>query len=476
MTTGSGKLWGGRFEAPTDAAVDAYNASLGFDRRLYREDIAGSVAHARMLARQGIIPQEDSERIVEGLGAVLAELEGGTFAFDEAQEDIHMAVEARLTELIGPEAAGKLHTARSRNDQVALDVRMFARAATDQTIALLRRLRAAILDLAAGHVETVLPGYTHTQRAQPVVLGHHFHAYAEMFERDTGRFADCRRRADASPLGAAALAGSPWPIDPEMTAAELGFAGVARNSLDAVSDRDYLVEYLAAAALTMAHISRLAEEIILWSSAEFGFITLDDAFSTGSSIMPQKKNADVAELARGKTGRVYGHLIALLTTLKGLPLAYNKDLQEDKEGFFDAVDQLGATLDIMARMLPTIRVNAEQMRAAALANYALATDVADYLARKGLPFRQAHGIVGGLVQDGVRRGLELHEMRLDDYRRHSELFEEDVLAIDLAASVNARDIPGGTAPVRVRAAVVAARKRLDDETAEEQRNAEGTEA
>ncbi len=459
------KAWGGRFERPTDAAVDAYNASLGFDRRLYREDIAGSVAHARMLARQGIIPGADAERIVAGLGDVLNEIESGAFVFDQAQEDIHMAVEARLTELIGAEAAGKLHTARSRNDQVALDVRLFARAAIDTTLTLLRGLRGVLLDMAERHLDVILPGYTHLQRAQPVVLGHHMLAYAEMFERDSGRFVDCRRRADVLPLGSGALAGSPYPLDRESVAAELGFGEVSRNSLDAVCDRDYLVEYHAAAALTMMHISRLAEEIVLWSSAEFGFITLDDAFATGSSIMPQKKNADIAELGRGKTGRVYGNLMALLTTLKGLPLTYNKDLQEDKEGFFDTVDTVTATLDIFARMLPAIEVNAGRMAAAAMEGYALATDVADYLARKGVPFRQAHGIVGRLVQDAIRQGRELHELSLDDYRRHSPLFDEDVLAIDLAVSVNARDVVGGTAPRRVREALADARNRLAAETA-----------
>jgi len=450
---------------PADAAVDAYNASLPFDRRLYREDIAGSVAHAQMLAAQGIIPAEDAEQIVLGLNDVLAEIERGEFVWDESQEDIHMAVEARLTDVIGPESAGKLHTARSRNDQVALDVRLFARAAIDTTVHLLRDLRTALLDLAEHHLEVILPGYTHTQRAQPIVFGHHLLAYQEMFERDTGRFLDGRRRADVMPLGSGALAGAPYPLDREHIARALGFAQVSRNSLDAVSDRDYVVEYHAAAALTMMHISRLAEEIVLWSSAEFGFITLDDRFATGSSIMPQKKNADIAELGRGKTGRVYGNLIALLTTLKALPLSYNKDLQEDKEGFFDTVDTLNSTLDIFTRMLPTIRVNAERMAEAAIAGYALATDIADYLAHKGVPFRTAHHIVGALVQEAIAQGRELHELPLETYKRHSPLFEEDVLRIDLAASVNARDIPGGTAPARVRAALTEAKTRLAGETA-----------
>ncbi|MGE0544627.1 MAG: argininosuccinate lyase, partial [Dehalococcoidia bacterium] len=391
------------------------------------------------------------------------EIEQGAFVWDQSQEDIHMAVEARLTELIGAESAGKLHTARSRNDQVALDVRMFAREAIDHTVEGLRALRTVLVELAERHLDVILPGYTHLQRAQPVVLGHHFLAYQEMFERDTSRFVDARRRTEAMPLGAGALAGVTYPIDPEFVARELGFSQVSRNSLDAVSDRDYLVEYHAAAALTMAHISRLAEEIVLWSTAEFGFITLDDAFSTGSSIMPQKKNADVAELGRGKTGRIYGNLIGMLTVIKGLPLSYNKDLQEDKEAFFDTYDSLIATLDLFTRMLPTIRVNAERMNEAAIAGYALATDVADYLARKGVPFRRAHHIVGSLVQDAIGQGRELHELPLAAYQRHSDLFDEDVLQISLVSSVDARDVPGGTAPNRVRAALADARRRLTAE-------------
>lgn len=456
----SAKLWGGRFGKDTDAAVDSYNASLGFDRRLYRQDITGSVAHARMLARQGIIPEPDAARIVEGLQAILEEIERGEFVWDQSQEDIHMAVEARLTALIGPESAGKLHTARSRNDQIALDMRMFTRDAIDTTVRMLRDLRATLIEIAERHLDVILPGYTHMQRAQPVVLGHHFLAYQEMFERDTARFVDCRRRTDVMPLGAGALAGLPYPLDRDSVARELGFAEVSRNSLDAVSDRDFLVEFHAAAALSMAHISRIAEEIVLWSTAEFGFIALDDAFATGSSIMPQKKNADVAELGRGKTGRVYGNLLALLTVLKALPLSYNKDLQEDKEGFFDTFDTLSATLDLFTRMLPTIQVNAERMSESAIAGYALATDIADYLARKGVPFRTAHHIVGGLVQDALGQGRELHELPLEAYRRHSELFGDDVLRINLAASVSARDVPGGTAPNRVRQALIEARQRL----------------
>jgi len=416
-----------------------------------------------MLARQGIIPREDAEGITGGLDAVLAEIKSGAFVWDEVQEDIHMAIEARLTALIGAEAAGKLHTARSRNDQVALDVRMFTLSGIDAVVDALRRLRGAFIAMAERHLDVILPGYTHTQRAQPVLLGHHLLAYEEMFERDTTRFVDCRRRGDVLPLGSGALAGLPYPLDRASVARDLGFAGISRNSLDAVSDRDYLVEFHAAAALTMMHISRIAEEIVLWSTAEFGFLTLDDRFATGSSIMPQKKNADLAELGRGKTGRVYGNLIALLTTLKALPLSYNKDLQEDKEGLFDTFDTVMATLDIFTRMLPTLRVNAERMGEAARAGYALATDVADYLARRGVPFRQAHHIVGALVQDAIAQGKELHELSLETYQQHSPLFEADVLDIDLAASVGARDVEGGTSPRRVHEALQAAKQRLAGE-------------
>ena len=455
------KLWSGRFERPTDEAVEAYTSSIDIDRRMVREDIAGSIAHARMLATQGIIPAEDAERIVTGLEAVLGEVERGEYVFDPSLEDVHMNVEARLTALIGPEAAGKLHTARSRNDQVALDVRLFTLRAIEETVAGIRRLQGALLDLAEKHLDDVLPGYTHLQRAQPVVLGHHFLAYVEMLERDAGRFQDCARRTAVSPLGSGALAGVPYALDREAVAAELGLPAISENSLDAVSDRDFVVEYEAAAAICMMHLSRMAEEIVLWSTPEFGFLTLDDAFATGSSIMPQKKNPDVAELARGKTGRVYGNLMAILTILKALPLSYNRDLQEDKPGLFDTVDTLTSTLDVMARMLPTITYHTDRMRAVARANYALATDVADYLARKGLPFREAHHAVGALVGYAVKQGKELHELSLDEYRRFSPLFEDDVRAIDLGDSVNARDVPGGTAVAQVRSALERARARLE---------------
>jgi len=454
------KPWGGRFARPTDRAVEAYTASIDVDRRMAREDILGSIAHARMLGRQGIISAEDATRIVEGLERLLAELEQGTFTFDPALEDIHMNVEARLAALIGPEVAGRLHTARSRNDQVALDVRLWTLRAIDEVTDAIGRLQGVLLDLAERHAEDILPGYTHLQRAQPVTLGHHLMAYVEMLERDCGRFADCAKRAARSPLGSGALAGAPYPLDREGVARDLGLAGVTENSLDAVSDRDFVVEFQAAAAICMMHLSRLAEEIVLWSTSEFGFITLDDAFATGSSLMPQKKNPDVAELARGRTGRVYGHLIAILTTLKALPLSYNRDLQEDKPGLFDTVDTLLSTLDILARMLPTVRFHTERMRAAAGSGYALATDVADYLVRKGFPFREAHHIVGALVAYAAQQGKELHELGIDEYRRFSPLFAEDVRAITVDSAVRARDLPGGTAPRRVREAIARARDRL----------------
>ena len=459
-TTTTAKLWGGRFEQPTNAAVEAYTASIDIDRRMAREDIQGSIAHARMLGRQAIIPEEDAQAIIVGLKQILDLLERGEFQMDPRLEDVHMNVEAKLTAMIGPETAGRLHTARSRNDQVALDIRLFTLHACDEVIDLLRRMQGELLNLAETHIGAVAPGYTHLQRAQPLLLSHHFLAYVEMFERDAARFADCAARLGVSPLGAGALAGVTYPLDRGMVAAELGLAAVTANSLDAVSDRDFLVEFESAAAICMMHISRLAEEFVLWSTVEFGFITLDDAFATGSSIMPQKKNPDVAELARGKTGRVYGNLMSLLTILKALPLSYNRDLQEDKPGFFDTYDTLTATLDVFARMLPTTRFHTDRMRTVAKQNYALATDVADYLVRKGLPFRAAHEVVGKLVAHGIEQSKELHELSFDDYRLFSPLFEADVLAIDLQDSVGARDVPGGTGPAQVWNALQLAKQRL----------------
>jgi argininosuccinate lyase len=461
MDTPQDKLWGGRFDAPTDKAVEAYTSSIDIDRRMVRQDIAGSIAHAKMLARQGIIPSDDADLIVQGLQNVLGEVERGEYVFDASLEDVHMNVESRLTKLIGAEAAGKLHTARSRNDQVGLDVRLYTLQAIDEVTELLLRLQGVLLDLAEQHMGAVVPGYTHMQRAQPVLLSHHFLAYVEMFERDNGRFRDCRVRTNVSPLGSGALAGVPYPLDRGSVAEDLGLGGISANSLDAVSDRDFIVEFEAAAAICMMHVSRMAEEIVLWSTTEFGFITLDDAFATGSSIMPQKKNPDVAELARGKTGRVYGNLMAILTLLKALPLSYNRDLQEDKPGLFDTHDTLVATLDVMSRMLPATTFHTDRMRAVARANYALATDVADYLVRKGVPFREAHHIVGKLVGFATQQGKELHELSMREYHYHSEHFDDDVRDIDVDDSVGARDVPGGTGPKQVEEALHEARYRWE---------------
>jgi argininosuccinate lyase len=415
---------------------------------LVQHDIAGSMAHAKMLAKQNIITDKDAELIGMGLVSIREEIETGKFQFKEELEDIHMNIEARLTEKIG-DIAGKLHTARSRNDQVAVDMRLYCKEAIGETIKSLRGLQSALLDVAEANKSVVIPGYTHLQHAQPVLLAHHLLAYFEMLERDVQRFQDCLKRTDVMPLGSGALAGVPYPIDRAFVAKELGFSQVSQNSLDAVSDRDFAIEYEAAASLAMMHLSRLGEELVLWSSAEFGFIEIDDAYATGSSIMPQKKNADVAELGRGKTGRVYGHLMGMLTTMKGLPLSYNRDLQEDKEGLFDTVDTLLPTLAVFSGMLKTLKVKAERTSQAAGQGYILATDVADYLVKKGLPFRRAHEVVAKLVSHAVGKGKELHELDLSEYRQLSPLFEADVLNISAASSVKARNVVGGTAPEQV---------------------------
>jgi len=454
------KAWSGRFRKETDRLVEEFTASLPFDRRLYREDIAGSIAHARMLARQGIITPQEADALVHGLEQVREEIASDNFAWDVADEDIHMAVERRLQEILGP-LAGKLHTARSRNDQVALDLRLYVKGVCQATKEKITALQQALIDLAQRHMEAILPGYTHTQRAQPILLAHHLLAYFEMFQRDKARFADCYKRADVCPLGAGALAGTTFPIDREWVARELGFQEVSRNSLDAVSDRDFVVEFLAAASLTMVHLSRLAEEIILWSTAEFGFITLDDAYATGSSMMPQKKNPDVAELVRGKAGRVFGHLMALLTTLKALPLAYNRDMQEDKEGLFDATDTLQSCLQVMTGLLSTLTINHKAMQAAVSHGFLTATDLADALARKGLPFRQAHTVVGRLVHYCLDQGKELTDLTLEECRAFSPLFDEEVLAAaDPEAAIKARNVYGGTAPQQVRQRLAEAQRLL----------------
>ncbi len=463
---GRGKPWSGRFAKKTNPLVDVYAGSLEVDATLYSHDIRASIAHARMLARKRIIPRADADAIVRGLREIEREIERGEFPFDASLEDIHTNIEARLADKIG-DAAGRLHTARSRNDQVATDLRLYTKDAIEHLMGCVYDLQTALLDMAERHSSVVMPGYTHLQRAQPVLLAHHLLAYFEMLERDFNRFEACYVRTNVLPLGSGALAGVTYPIDRASVARELEFAAISRNSIDAVSDRDFVAEFLACAAICAMHLSRLAEEIVLWSTAEFGFIEIDDAFATGSSIMPQKKNPDVAELARGRTGRIYGNLIGFLTVLKGLPLSYNRDLQEDKAPLFETYESLLMTLLVMAEMLPSIRVNEERMRAAATAGYTLATDLADYLVRKGVPFREAHQAVGKLVRYASERGKELSELTLKEYQRHSPLFEEDVLGLDVEASLRARDVPGGTAPKRVAEALKEARRRLAREEGEQ---------
>ncbi|HBT46722.1 MAG TPA: argininosuccinate lyase [Peptococcaceae bacterium] len=454
------KLWGGRFRKETDRLVEDFHSSLSFDRRLYRHDIRGSIAHARMLAAVGLLSQEEAAKIVRGLEEILADIEAGRVSFDIGAEDIHMNIEKLLTEKVG-EAGKKLHTARSRNDQVALDLRLYLKDEIREISRLLSRLQQVLVDLAEKHLFTLMPGYTHLQKAQPVTLAHHLLAYFEMFERDQGRLEDCMKRLDVCPLGSGALAGTALPIDRRLVAAELGFKDISANSLDAVSDRDFAVEFLAAASLIMMHLSRLGEEIVLWCTEEFGFVELDDAYSTGSSMMPQKKNPDVAELVRGKTGRVYGHLMGLLTVLKGLPLAYNKDLQEDKEAVFDTVDTLKGCLLVMAPLLATARFKEERMRAAARQGFSNATDVAEYLVMKGVPFREAHRIVGSLVLYCLDKGCNLGDLSLAELQRYSPAFEDDIIEyLTVEACVKRRRIPGGPSPEAVREALARARDLL----------------
>ena len=462
---GGDKLWGGRFSAPTDALVEAYTASIAFDRRLYREDIAGSIAHARMLAKQGIIEDADRDAIVDGLRAIETEIEAGSFEFRDDREDIHLNIEAALAERIG-EPARRLHTARSRNDQVATDLRMFVRAACDEAAARLRALRGALIDLADREAETIVPGYTHLQRAQPVLLAHHLLAYEEMFARDAERLRQARGRANVLPLGSGALAGVGYPIDREFVARELGFEAVSATSLDAVYGRDLVVDFHAAAALAMTHLSRLSEEIVLWASAEFGLVSLDDAFSTGSSIMPQKRNPDVAELARGKSARVIGNLVQALTLLKGQPLAYNRDLQEDKEPLFDTVDTLLDSLAVVAAMLPSLRFDAERGRAAAVANFALATDLADQLVRSGVPFREAHEVIGALVARCEQEGRTFDDLTPEEFAEAHPVCAEQPPALGREAALAARSATGGTAPDAVARQREAARSRLAAEESE----------
>jgi argininosuccinate lyase len=447
--TRAAKPWSGRFTEATNALVEEFTASIPYDWRLYPYDIAGSMVHADMLGRQGIIAKTESRRIVRGLEDILKEIAAGKFEFSIELEDIHMNIESRLIEKIGP-VGGKLHTARSRNDQVALDIRMYLRDEIAKIHELLASLQNVIIGLADKHRAVVLPGYTHLQRAQPVLLGHHLLAYYEMFERDRGRLEDCFRRVNVMPLGAGALAGTVLPIDRKFVARQLGFSSISENSMDAVSDRDFAIEFVAACAQVMMHLSRLSEELVLWSSSEFGFITIADAFTTGSSIMPQKKNPDVAELTRGKTGRVYGDLTALLTIMKGLPLAYNRDMQEDKEPLFDAADTVTRSLSVFAEMLKGVTVHRETMRRAAEDGFITATDLADYLVRKGTPFRQAHEIVGRAVLRATELQCGLCDLPLSEYQRFSPLIREDVYrALSVEASVGRRTSQGGTAPVNL---------------------------
>ena len=439
--------------------TSAYTVSIHYDRRLFRQDIAGSIAHARMLAKQGIIDDDDATAITNGLQEILQEIEDGSFEWRPELEDIHMNVESRLHEKIG-EAAGRLHTARSRNDQIALDIRMFVKDAINEVIDAIHDLRLSLVLQSEANITAVMPGYTHVQRAQPVLFAHHMLAYFEMLGRDADRFRQAYERADVLPLGSGALAGLPYPIDREFVARELGFSRISRNSMDAVADRDFLLDFQSAAAICMMHLSRMAEELVLWSSDEFSFVRLSDEYTTGSSIMPQKRNPDFAELARGKTGRVFGGLMALLTLMKGLPLTYNRDMQEDKEGFFDTFDTLLATLAIFADMIEKMQIVPERMREAAQGSYVLATDIADYLVDKGMPFREAHGVVARLSEYAGGRGVQFEELSLDEYRSFSDLFDEEVLAISVDSSVGARNVPGGTAFSRVKQAVVEAKSQL----------------
>ena len=439
------KLWGGRFTAPTDQFVEEFTASIMFDQRLYRYDIEGSIAHARMLAKQAIISDDEAETIIDGLKQILDEIESEKLEFKISLEDIHMNIEARLIELIGP-VGGKLHTARSRNDQIALDVRLYLRDEINAVSDYVKKLQQALLDQAEQNLDVIMPGYTHLQTAQPVLFAHHMLAYYEMLKRDAERLCDLYKRVNVLPLGAGALAGTTFDIDREFVAEQLGFAGVTRNSLDTVSDRDFAIEFCSTASMLMMHLSRLSEELVLWSSADFNFITLSDAFCTGSSIMPQKKNPDVPELVRGKSGRVYGNLVSLLTLMKSLPLAYNKDTQEDKEPLFDTIDTVKGSLKVFADMIREMQVNAEPMRIAAARGFSTATDVADYCVRKGIPFRQAHEIVGKTVRFCVENGKDIPELSIDEFKSFSDAIEEDIYDfVTLEASVNARRATGGTA-------------------------------
>ncbi|WP_172257117.1 argininosuccinate lyase [Saccharibacillus deserti] len=454
------KLWGGRFTKPTDRLVEEYTASINFDKALAEEDIQGSLAHVAMLGKCGIIPQEDADTIAEGLIKVLHKIEAGQVEFSVSDEDIHMNIEKHLIEEVGP-VGGKLHTGRSRNDQVATDMHLYLRSRVVELTGLVQAVQQALIDQAKQHTATILPGYTHLQRAQPILFAHHLLAYVSMFQRDAERLMDSYKRINILPLGAGALAGTTFPIDRHFVAEQLGFDGVYENSLDAVSDRDFILEFLSGASILMMHMSRLCEELVLWSSTEFGFIELDDAFCTGSSIMPQKKNPDVAELVRGKTGRVYGNLMGLLTVLKSLPLAYNKDMQEDKEGMFDTVATLDGALRLFAPMIATMKVRTGRMREAVNKDFSNATDIADFLVGKGLPFRQAHEVIGKTVLHCIENGKYLLDLSLEEFKGFSDLFDEDIYDVLQPENVvNARSVYGGTAAPQVEAAIVRAETTL----------------
>lgn len=455
------KLWGGRFEDKVDLLVEVLGESVSFDARLAPWDIRGSIAHARMLGDRGIITKTDARKIVRGLKAIAKDLDAGKVDFDPALEDVHTNIEALLVKRIG-DAGKRLHTGRSRNDQIATDMRMWARDQIDEIGELLHGLQGALVSFAEGHIDVILPGCTHLQHAQPVLLAHHFLAYYEMFARDRERFAQLRKRVNVLPLGSAALAGTPYPLDRKQVAQELDFDALSANSMDAVSDRDYLIEFCADASMAMMHLSRLCEELVMWSAPAYGYIEIGDAFTTGSSIMPQKKNPDVAELVRGKTGRVYGDLAALLTTMKGLPMTYNRDLQEDKEPAFDASDTLQLCLAVFARMIPSIRVNRQTMAAATREGFLEATDLADYLVGKGIPFRQAHGVIGRMVLYCTNQDKRLPELTVKELKTFSPLFGADTAkALTPEAIVARRDNAGGTAPKRVRAALRKAKRALE---------------
>lgn len=457
------KLWGGRFSEPTDAFVEAFTASVEFDQRMYRQDIEGSRAHARMLNKVGVLNKQDCEAILNGLNQVEQEITNGEFEWSVSREDVHMNIEARLTEIVG-DAGKRLHTGRSRNDQVATDIRLYLRDQISFAIQEIRRLQLGLLELAEKEADTIMPGFTHLQVAQPVTFGHHLMAWFENMQRDASRLVDCQLRLNSLPLGSAALAGTTYPLDREYTAQLLGFDDVCRNSLDAVSDRDFAIEFIAASSIIMTHLSRFSEELVIWSSAQFNFIDLPDRFCTGSSIMPQKKNPDVPELVRGKSGRVYGHLMSLLTLMKSQPLAYNKDNQEDKEPIFDTIDTLLGSLRAFADMVPAIIAKRENMYQAAKQGFSTATDLADYLVRKNLPFRDAHEVVGNAVAYCIEKSKDLSEMSLDEVKKFSDIIEQDVFEVlTLEGSVSARNHIGGTAPDQVRIAIKQARLRLTEQ-------------